>query len=104
MKEELLQKLEVLSPHLPTNTLDELIDGLGGPERVAEMTGRRGRVVSLSDGSIQYQLRSESDISLELSTTEDFTLIGVSLNLLCHSRNDSLHKCLTAKSLNEKGS
>ena len=66
MKDELLQKLEVLSPHLPTNTLDELIDGLGGPEKVAEMTGRRGRVVSMSDGSIQYQLRSESDISLEL--------------------------------------
>ena len=66
MKEELLQKLEVLSPHLPTNTLDELIDGLGGPGRVAEMTGRRGRVVSLPDGSVQYQLRSESDISLEL--------------------------------------
>ena len=30
------------------------------------MTGRRGRVVSLPDGSVQYQLRSESDISLEL--------------------------------------
>lgn len=66
MKEGLLQKLEVLSPHLPTNTLDELIDGLGGPGKVAEMTGRRGRVVSLPDGSVQYQLRSESDISLEL--------------------------------------
>ena len=66
MKEKLLQKLEVLSPHLPTNTLDELIDGLGGPGKVAEMTGRRGRVVSLPDGSVQYQLRSESDISLEL--------------------------------------
>ena len=34
MKEELLRKLEVLSPHLPPNTLDELIDGLGGPSRV----------------------------------------------------------------------
>lgn len=66
MKEKLLQKLEVLSSHLPTNTLDELIDGLGGPGKVAEMTGRRGRVVSLPDGSVQYQLRSESDISLEL--------------------------------------
>ncbi len=66
MKEELLSKLEVLSPHLPANTLDELIDGLGGPQMVAEMTGRRGRVVSLSDGSVQYQLRSESDVSLEL--------------------------------------
>ena len=34
MKEVLLRKLEVLSPHLPPNTLDELIDGLGGPSRV----------------------------------------------------------------------
>ena len=66
MKEELLDKLELLSPHLPTNTLDELIDGLGGPENVAEMTGRRGRVVSLSDGSVQYQLRSAADVSLEM--------------------------------------
>ncbi len=66
MKEDLLRKLDLLSPHLPTNTLDELIDGLGGPRKVAEMTGRRGRVVSAPDGSIQYQLRSEGDVSIEL--------------------------------------
>ena len=30
------------------------------------MTGRRGRVVSLPDGTVQYQLRSESDVSLEM--------------------------------------
>ena len=66
MKEELLRKLEVLAPHLPTNTLDELIEGLGGPRQVAEMTGRRGRVVSLPDGSVQYQLRSEGDVSIEM--------------------------------------
>ena len=35
-----MRKLEVLSPHLPPNTLDELIDGLGGPSRV------RGSVLS----------------------------------------------------------
>lgn len=66
MKDDLLRKLEILSPHLPTNTLDELIDGMGGPRQVAEMTGRRGRVVSAPDGSIQYQLRSEGDVSIEL--------------------------------------
>ncbi|XP_065892542.1 protein strawberry notch homolog 1-like isoform X2 [Dysidea avara] len=66
MKEELLKKVELLSSHLPANTLDQLIDELGGPECVAEMTGRRGRMVSLLDGSVQYQLRSEDDVSLEL--------------------------------------
>lgn len=66
MKEELLRKLDILSPHLPTNTLDELIDGLGGTRAVAEMTGRRGRVVSLPGGGVQYQLRSEQDVSTEL--------------------------------------
>ena len=34
--------------------------------QVAEMTGRRGRVVSLPDGTVQYQLRSESDVTLEM--------------------------------------
>lgn len=66
MKEELLKKLELLSPHLPSNTLDELIDGLGGTRSVAEMTGRRGRVVSLPGGGVQYQLRSEQDVPTEL--------------------------------------
>lgn len=66
MKDELLNKLDMLSPHLPTNTLDELIDGLGGTRCVAEMTGRRGRVVSLPGGGVHYQLRSEQDVTTEL--------------------------------------
>lgn len=37
MKSSLLAQLEVLSPYLPPNTLDELIDELGGPENVAEV-------------------------------------------------------------------
>jgi len=37
MKENLVDQLEVLSPYLPPNTLDELIDELGGPENVAEV-------------------------------------------------------------------
>lgn len=39
MKRELLDQLEKLSEHLPPNTLDELIDELGGPENVAEVSG-----------------------------------------------------------------
>ncbi|XP_011404218.2 PREDICTED: protein strawberry notch homolog 1-like isoform X2 [Amphimedon queenslandica] len=66
MKEELLRKLNELAPLLPSNSLDELIDGLGGPSKVSEMTGRRGRVVQMSDGSVRYQLRSEPDVSIEM--------------------------------------
>lgn len=71
MKEELLRKIERLGSRLPPNTLDQLIDELGGPDNVAEMTGRRGRVVQSDDGSIQYESRTESDVPLEtLNITE----------------------------------
>ncbi|CAH1982477.1 unnamed protein product [Acanthoscelides obtectus] len=71
MKEELLAAIEKLGDKLPPNTLDQLIDELGGPENVAEMTGRKGRVVSTEDGGIQYESRSEADVPLEtLNLTE----------------------------------
>nr|XP_046230400.1 protein strawberry notch homolog 1 isoform X2 [Scatophagus argus] len=66
MKRELLEELEELAEDLPPNTLDELIDELGGPENVAEMTGRKGRVVSNDDGSITYESRSELDVPVEI--------------------------------------
>lgn len=70
MKEELLNQIERLGEKLPPNTLDQLIDELGGPENVAEMTGRKGRVVQTEDG-IQYESRSEIDVPLEtLNLTE----------------------------------
>jgi hypothetical protein len=71
MKEILLRKIEKIGEKLPPNTLDQLIDELGGPENVAEMTGRKGRVVQNEDGSIQYESRSEQDVPLEtLNLTE----------------------------------
>ncbi|XP_061763797.1 protein strawberry notch homolog 1 isoform X1 [Nerophis ophidion] len=66
MKRDLLDKLEELAEALPPNTLDELIDELGGPDNVAEMTGRKGRVVSNDDGSITYESRSELDVPVEI--------------------------------------
>ncbi|XP_051541767.1 protein strawberry notch homolog 1-like isoform X1 [Myxocyprinus asiaticus] len=66
MKRDLLERLEQLAEHLPPNTLDELIDELGGPDNVAEMTGRKGRVVSNDDGSISYESRSELDVPVEI--------------------------------------
>ncbi|CAH1801640.1 unnamed protein product [Owenia fusiformis] len=66
MKKHLLNRMESLGDKLPPNTLDELIDQLGGTENVAEMTGRKGRVVSDEAGEVMYESRSESDVPLEV--------------------------------------
>nr|XP_053635221.1 LOW QUALITY PROTEIN: protein strawberry notch homolog 1-like [Cherax quadricarinatus] len=66
LKSELLRGIENLGRKLPPNTLDQLIDELGGPENVAEMTGRKGRVVQSDDGQVMYESRSEADVPLEI--------------------------------------
>ncbi|KFM25511.1 Strawberry notch-like protein 1 [Auxenochlorella protothecoides] len=48
---------------LPNNPLDVLIDELGGPEKVAEMTGRKGRLVrSKSSRTVTYEARNASGV------------------------------------------
>lgn len=71
MKQQLLAMLDSIGDVLPINTLDQLIDELGGPSEVAEMTGRKGRVVSDDNGGVSYESRTESDVPLEiLNVTE----------------------------------
>ncbi|XP_017116810.1 protein strawberry notch homolog 1 [Drosophila elegans] len=65
-RELLLEKIEILGKRLPANTLDKLISELGGTNLVAEMTGRRGRVVRTESDGYKYESRCESDSSMDL--------------------------------------
>ncbi|GLU08554.1 hypothetical protein SLE2022_254600 [Rubroshorea leprosula] len=60
--------LEIIrSLDLPNNPLDDIIDQLGGPDRVAEMTGRRGMLVRASSGKgVTYQARNTKDVTMEM--------------------------------------
>ena len=48
LQKALLERIDDLQ--LPTNFLDELIHELGGPDAVAECTGRKGRIVADHSG------------------------------------------------------
>ncbi|KAL7053455.1 hypothetical protein AAHC03_027120 [Spirometra sp. Aus1] len=66
MQSLILRYIEKLGKYLPPSSLDDLIEKLGGPSRVAEMTGRRGRVIVDESGRILYESRRESDVTLEV--------------------------------------
>ena len=72
VKEELLDRATKVGENLPINTLDALIDQLGGPGNVAEMTGRRGRVVRCEDGTMAYKKRNEGEnVNLDLINIQE---------------------------------
>ncbi|XP_031115069.1 protein FORGETTER 1 isoform X1 [Ipomoea triloba] len=65
------RKLKILdiirSLDLPNNPLDDIIDQLGGPDEVAEITGRRGMLVRTSGGKgVSYQSRNTKDVTMEM--------------------------------------
>lgn len=70
MRDELYKAIDDVGPRLPNNTLDDLIDRLGGASNVAEMTGRKGRIVKDEDGLISYKQRNETDALENLNIAE----------------------------------
>ena len=49
--------------------------------QVAEMTGRKGRVVQTEDGNVIYESRSEHDVPLEILNIKG-ELLYISYNIL----------------------
>lgn len=70
LRDELFSLIDAIGPSLPNNTLDDLINRLGGPTKVAEMTGRKGRVVKDDDGMISYRQRNEEDALEDMNIAE----------------------------------
>ncbi|KNA16468.1 hypothetical protein SOVF_088760 isoform A [Spinacia oleracea] len=66
--ERKMKIMEIIrSLDLPNNPLDDIIDQLGGPDNVAEITGRRGMLVRASCGKgVTYQARNTKDVTMEM--------------------------------------
>lgn len=72
LKRQILRVLEELPT--PPSPLDALVDALGGPAGVAEMTGRSGRVVRGPSGKFKYEARGgdSGDHSLNVAERKAF--------------------------------
>jgi hypothetical protein len=70
-RDHFLCQLHKLQHALPGNPLDEIIDQLGGPDKVAEMTGRQHRYIRESSGNFKYVARKKDSCShLSVNTIE----------------------------------
>jgi hypothetical protein len=66
---EILEEIDSL--HLPGNPLDTIIDQLGGIDKVAELTGRKARLIRNKDQTVCYKRRSENGISLDMQNIHE---------------------------------
>ncbi len=101
-RDKLLEEAETLK--LPVSALDSLIDKLGGHGKVAEMTGRRGRLVRNAAGAISFQQRGVEEDEVDqvnikecgrfmkgskfVAIISDAASTGISL----HASNDCLNR------------
>lgn len=75
-KDELIRR--VIQLELPPNFLDAMIDELGGPDCVAELTGRSGRIVRRG-AKLIYESRGSTTSKRGSSISGDGDVIGVNI-------------------------
>jgi len=63
LKKQLFRKLHQLQ--MPDNPLDKIIHELGGPDHVAELTGRKGRLVRNVHGKTVYAKRNDGEFDAD---------------------------------------
>ena len=65
------------------------------------MTGRKGRVVSDEDGSVQYESRSEADVPLDMLNIQEKVrfMNGEKVHLLLKLKTKELPSCANVSSL-----
>ncbi|GAX80052.1 hypothetical protein CEUSTIGMA_g7491.t1 [Chlamydomonas eustigma] len=79
-REKLLERSSKLN--LPKNPLDDLIERLGGPKAVAEMTGRAKRMVRISENEYKYVSRASETSSLDEINLEEKELFQTGRKLV----------------------
>ncbi len=57
IRNRLFAQIEKLGAVLPRNWMDDLINELGGPQNVAEISNREGRVVQKDNGQVSFSLK-----------------------------------------------